>query len=79
MGAAALVLGLIALVGSIFLPVFGWIWMIAGVLGIVLGAVGKKKGAKCAVGGMVLSIIALALAVVFWLACAACVAAASTL
>lgn len=77
MGVAALILGICSVVFSIFPILFGYYGAILlGVLGIILAAVGKKKGAKCATGGLVLSIIGTALSVVFWLACAACVAAA---
>lgn len=76
MGVAALILGICSVVFSIFPILGGYIGAaIMGVLGIILAAVGKKKGAKCATGGLVLSIIGTALSVVFWLACAACVAA----
>ena len=76
MGVAALILGICSVVFSIFPILFGYVGAaILGILGIILAAVGKKKGAKCATGGLVLSIIGTALAAIFWLACAACVAA----
>lgn len=77
MGVASLVLGLIALVIAVFFPVWGWLAIILGVVGIILAAIAKKKGQKgVATAGLVLSIIATALGLVFYLACVACVAAA---
>jgi hypothetical protein len=79
MGIASLVLGIIALVLSVF-PLLGYIVpIVIGVVGIILGALGKKKGAKNATGGMVCSIIATAICVVMWVACALCVSAAAGL
>lgn len=73
MGIAALVLGIISVVIATFFSWAGWIGVILGVVGIILGALGKKNGAKCATGGLVLSIIGTSLAVLLWLACAACI------
>lgn len=79
MGIAALVLGIISVVIAAFFPWAGWIGVILGVIGIILGALGKKSGAKCATGGLVLSIIGTSLAVLLWLACASCVAGVTSL
>ena len=74
MGVASLVLGICAVVFSVFPILFGyWGAVILGVVGIILGALGKKSNAKCATGGLVLSIIGTSLAVLLWLACAACI------
>lgn len=73
MGIAALVLGIVSVVIAAFFSWAGWIGVILGIIGIILGALGKKNGAKCAAGGLVLSIIGTGLAVLLWLACAACV------
>lgn len=78
MGIASLVLGIIGLVFSI-IPGFWWLGITLGVVGIVLGAIGKKKGAKNASAGLVLSIIAVALGFVLYIACVACAAAGSLL
>ena len=71
MGVASLVLGIVSTVWSCFGGT--WIASVVGIVGIILGAIGKKKGAKCAVAGLVLSIIGTSLAVLLWLACAACI------
>ena len=75
MGVAALVLGII----SVVFAVIGLhpVGVILGIIGIILGAIAKKKAQKCATAGLVLSIIGTALVVVLWLACAACVSAAT--
>ncbi len=75
MGIASLVLGIFAVIFSIlgFIPLFGavfaWIGVCLGVPGIVLGAIGTKKGARCAVAGLVLSIIATAISFIILVAC----------
>lgn len=73
MGIAALVLGIVSVVWA----VLGGTWLsaIVGIIGVVLGALGKKGNASCATAGLVLSIIGTALSVVFFIACAACVGA----
>jgi len=73
MGIASLVLGILSVIIAAFFSYVGWAGMIMGIIGIILGALGKKNGAKCATGGLVLSIIGTGLAVLLWLACAACV------
>ena len=76
MGAASLVLGIIAVVLSLFFPVIA---AIVGVIGIILGALAKKKAPSgVATAGLVLSIIGTALAVALYLACVACIAAADS-
>ena len=79
MGVAALVLGIISVLFAVIMPYHGWLAVILGVIGIILGALGKKKNAKCATAGLVLAIIGTALAALFWLACALCVSAAGSL
>lgn len=78
MGIASMVIGIIAIIIAVFGSFWGWLGVILGVIGIVLGALGKKNNAQCATAGLVLSIIATSLALVFWLACAACVGALAT-
>lgn len=75
MGIAALVLGIISTVWSCFGGT--WISAIVGIVGIILGAVGKKTGAKCAVAGLVLSIIGTVLGLLLYIACVACAAGLS--
>ncbi len=80
MGVASLVLGIIALVLAVFLPAFGWVAAILALIGVVLGAIGKKQGAGgAATAGLVMSIIALALGLLFYIACASCIASAGSL
>lgn len=70
MGVAALVLGIIALV-CCFIPGAALIGLIVSVIGVVLGALGRKDPQKAgiATGGLVCSIIALILCCVFFFAC----------
>ena len=78
MAVASLVLGIIALILS-FIPGIN-IWaIIIGLVGLILGALGMKNPAKkgMATAGLVMSIIAVALSVIVWIACIACVSAAS--
>lgn len=80
MGVASLVLGIISIVGACFAPALtAWIFAIPGIIGIILAAVGKKNNAKCATAGLVLSIIGTALALIAYIACAACVASVGLL
>lgn len=78
MGVASLVLGIIALVWSIFGGTF--LSALVGIIGIVLGAVAKKQAPSgVATAGLVLSIIATILSLIFWIACSACIGAAGML
>lgn len=80
MGVTSLVLGIIALAISVFGGVFSWVGVVVGVVGIILGALAKKAGqGGAATAGLVMSIIAASLGLVFWLACAACVGSMSLL
>ena len=77
MAVASLVLGIIALViGVVSGGSLGWFGSILAILGIIFGALGRKnpesKGLSTA--GLVLSIIALLLGVILWIACFACLA-----
>lgn len=74
MGIAALVLGIISVVIAVAVPYLGWIGIIVGIIGIILAAIAKKNGeGGIATAGLVLSIIGAALALILYLACAACV------
>ncbi|MDO5479589.1 MAG: DUF4190 domain-containing protein [Clostridia bacterium] len=79
MAVASLVLGICALA----FPFIGLgpISIILGIIGIILGALGKKNVEKqgMATAGIVMSIIAVALGIIFWLACAACVSSVATI
>lgn len=79
MAIASLVLGICALVFP-FIGL-GWLSVLIGVVGIVLGALGRKNSEKqgMATAGIVMSIIAVALGLIMWLACAACVGGLASL
>ncbi|MBE6987108.1 MAG: hypothetical protein E7433_06785 [Ruminococcaceae bacterium] len=77
MGVASLVLGIAAVVFSVFPILFGyWGAVILGVVGIILGALGKKSNAKCATGGLVCAIIGTCLSGLMLIACSLCASAA---
>jgi len=71
----SLVLGILSLV-FMFVPFFGWIGTIVGIVGIILGAIAKQQGAKggVATAGLVMSIIGAALSLILYIACYACIA-----
>lgn len=75
MGVASLVLGIIALIIGIFLTGFQWVGAIVGLIGIILGAQGRKNPEKkgIATAGMVCSIIGFIFCIIFFVACVACV------
>lgn len=75
MAVASMVLGILALVIAVFGGTISWLGIVLGIIGVILAAIAKKKTPSgMATAGLVLSIIALSLAFVFWLACAACIA-----
>lgn len=80
MGVASLVLGIIALV-CCFIPGAGLVGVIVGILGIILGAMGRKnpESKGIATGGMVCSIVATAICGITYIACIACAGAAGLL
>ena len=55
----------------------GWLGAILGIVGIILGALGRKDPEKkgIATGGLVCSIIGTVLCVILYVACVACLAA----
>ena len=83
MGVASLVLGIIALVLDFALGAFGaaWVGLLLGVVGIILGALGRKNPEKrgIATAGLVCSIIAVVLGGIVLLACAACAGATASM
>ncbi len=76
MAVGSLVLGIISLVFAVFGGIFGgsFVAAICGIIGIILGALGKKDPAKAgmATAGLVMSIIGTVLGCIVWIACAAC-------
>ena len=81
MGIASLVLGIVSLVCGCFLPGLQWIGSIAGLIGIILGALGRKNSEKkgIATAGLVCSIIGFVLSTIFYVACVACASIGSGL
>ena len=79
MALASLVLGICSLVFP-FIGL-GWLSCILGIVGIILGALGRKNPEKkgMATAGMVMSIISLALGILMWLACVAFIGGLATL
>lgn len=79
MAVASLVLGICSLVFP-FIGL-GWLSCILGIVGIILGALGRKNPEKkgMATAGMVMSIISLALGILMWLACVAFIGGLATL
>lgn len=75
MAVASLVLGILSIIFSFFGGI-NLIGAILGIIGIVLGTLGRKDESKkgLATGGMVCSIIGTILCVIFYIACAACLA-----
>ena len=79
MGIAALVLGILSIVVSIFAGVYSWVAIIIGIVGIVLGALARKQGqGGIATAGLVCAIIGTAISVAVWIACLACAASVSS-
>lgn len=79
MAIAALVLGICSLAFP-FIGL-GWLSVIIGIVGTILGALARKDEAKrgMATAGLVMSIISIALGLVMWIACAACVGGIASL
>lgn len=79
MAVSSLVLGICSLVFP-FIGL-GWLSCAVGIVGTILGALGRKNLEKkgMATAGMVMSIISVALGLIMWLACAACVGGIASL
>ncbi|MBQ8435910.1 MAG: DUF2232 domain-containing protein [Oscillospiraceae bacterium] len=74
MGIAALVLGILSILLTVFTGgALGAYMIFAALIGIILGAIGKKKEKPLAVGGLVCSIIGLVLSIIMFAACASIV------
>lgn len=82
MGIASLVLGIISLIIGIFSSgLLGWLGAILAIVGIILGALGRKDPEKkgIATAGLVCSIIGLVFCLILYIACAACVGSLAAL
>lgn len=82
MGVASLVLGILAVLIDIFSSgVLGWLGAIMAIIGVVMGALGMKKPESkgIATAGLVLSIVGLALCLIMYAACVACVGGSAAL
>lgn len=79
MAVASLVLGICSLV----FPFIGlsWVSCLVGILGAILGSIARKNDEKrsMATAGMVMSIISIALGLISWIACAACIGGLASL
>ncbi len=75
MGIASLVLGIFSILFAFTGPA-GFIGIILGVVGIVLAVLARKNNPadSVATGGLITSIVGCALALLFYMACLACVA-----
>lgn len=72
---ASLVLGIIAVV-TLFFGTFAWIGVICGIIGLILGAQARRETPSgIATAGFVLSLIAVILCALTFIACIACVGA----
>ena len=80
MGIAALVLGIVSLV-FVFTGPISFVAVITGIVGIVLGALARKKLAAeklptgAATAGLVMSIIGVVIGAIVWISCVACASA----
>lgn len=75
MAVASLVLGIIGIIVGIFGSGFQWVGAIICIIGIILGALGRKNIEKkgLATAGLVCSIIGCVLCLALFIACVACV------
>lgn len=82
MAVASLVLGIISLVIGVFSAgSLGWFGAILAIVGIILGAMGRKDEEKkgMATAGLVCSIIGAVLCLLMYIACVACLGAVASL
>ena len=73
---AGLVLGILSILSSFTIVFFGlgWLGLIFGIVGIVMGVMAKKKAPSgMATAGLVLSIIGTVLCGITFIACVACI------
>lgn len=68
MGIVSLILGIISLVIGCFFRAYGWLGAIFALIGIILGAVGRKNPERkgVATGGLVCSIIGFILCIIMY-------------
>ena len=80
MAVASLVLGIVSIVFS-FIPAVDLFGGILGIVGIVLGALGRKSPDKkgMATAGLVCSIIGTVLCLIFYIACVGCAAGTASM
>lgn len=79
MAVASLILGIVAIVGGISTVGSGY-GLIAGIIGVILGALARKSNPTgMATAGLVCSIIGLVLSAIIFVACASCAGAISSL
>ena len=71
LGIAGMVLGIVGIVCSVS-GCFFWLGIILGIIGVVLSAVGLKKSPQgkkgMAIAGVVCSVIAIIVAIIWWIA-----------
>ena len=81
MGIASLVLGIISIVVDLATGGLGFIGVILGIEGSILGALARKRAENhsVATAGLVLSIIGVVLGLIVYVACIACVAGVASL
>ena len=74
MAIASLVLGIVSVI-FVFFGALSWIGIPLGIVGMVLGALARKKGENkgMATAGLVCSIVAVGACVIATIACAACI------
>lgn len=75
MAVGALVLGILSLVFAFFVVGFQWVGALIALVGIVLGAMGRRDPMRAglATAGLVCSIIGLIFSLLLYIACVACV------
>ena len=71
MGVISLILGIIALLGSIFLVGAQWVGAMIGLVGMLCGALGRmnSKSRDIATAGLICSILAFVFGIVFYVSC----------
>ena len=77
MAVGSLVLGIIGLVWALVIPALKVVAVITGLIGIILGALGRKDPERkgIATAGLVLSILAVVFGLIMFVACASAVGA----
>lgn len=76
MGIASLVLGILSILLALFAAGYQWAGILFGIVGIVLGVLGRKDSAQrgIATAGLACSITGIVLSIILFIACVACVA-----